>query len=49
MLTSLTLRSVATYPAEGVTLAGLQPISFIFGSNSRWWSHGYPFLESYNF
>lgn len=33
MLTSLTLRSVATYPAEGVTIGGLQPISFIFGSN----------------
>lgn len=33
MLTSLTLRSVATYPAEGVAISGLQPISFIFGSN----------------
>jgi wobble nucleotide-excising tRNase len=33
MLTSLTLRSIATYPAEGVTIDGLQPISFIFGSN----------------
>lgn len=33
MLTSLTLRSVATYPAEGVTIGGLQPVSFIFGSN----------------
>ncbi len=33
MLTSLTLRSVATYPAEGVTISGLQPVSFIFGSN----------------
>jgi wobble nucleotide-excising tRNase len=33
MLTSLTLRSVATYPPEGVTLAGLHPINFIFGSN----------------
>jgi wobble nucleotide-excising tRNase len=33
MLTSLTLRSIATYPAEGVTVDGLQPVSFIFGAN----------------
>lgn len=33
MLTSLTLSSIATYPAQGVTIDGLQPVSFIYGTN----------------
>ena len=33
MPASLTFHSIATCPEEGVTIAGLQPGSFIYGAN----------------